>query len=273
MILGSKRRRLLWLSLVLLCLLPGCGGQQANAGRYLEDLKPALLYWDILSQTYLEALEGVGDYLNNPTPERLEAARTGCSGAVEAISTLEVPASALTAEEEEAMGALDMDLTDYQALFDTLQYEKDTRLQSLSDTLERLDSAPAMDDVLEILNDLHLDFEYGERQLLQIGVNHLLCGVPEEALVHYRADFLAGPSGTRRPSPGRQTGPSWTNWGRRSSPAWRTSPAARHRSWGRSTLRRWSRPDTHWTTGDRLCAMQKRASEIVGGFLEHIMVR
>lgn len=192
MILGSKRRRLLWLSLVLLCLLPGCGGQQANAGRYLEDLKPALLYWDILSQTYLEALEGVGDYLNNPTPERLEAARTGCSGAVEAISTLEVPASALTAEEEEAMGALDMDLTDYQALFDTLQYEKDTRLQSLSDTLERLDSAPAMDDVLEILNDLHLDFEYGERQLLQIGVNHLLCGVPEEALVHYRADFLAG---------------------------------------------------------------------------------
>lgn len=182
----------LWLSLALLGLLPGCGGQQDGAGRYLEDLKPALLYWDTLSRTYLEALEGTGDYLENPTAETLAAARESCSGAAEVITALEVPVSVLTAEEEEAMGALDMDRTDYQALFDTLQYEKDTRLQSLSDTLERLDSAPAMDDVLEILNDLYLGFEHGERQLLQIGVNHLLCGVPEEALARYRADFLAG---------------------------------------------------------------------------------
>ena len=192
MLLGNKRLRWLWLPLALLWLLPGCGGRQAGAGRYLEDLKPALLYWDTLSRTYLEALEGVGDYLDDPTAERLKAARTVCTGAVETISALEVPASALTAEEEEAMGGLDMDLTDYRALFDTLQYEKDTRLQSLSDTLGRLDSAPAMDDVLEILNDLYLDFERGERQLLQIGVNHLLCGVPPEEVDRYRTDFLAG---------------------------------------------------------------------------------
>lgn len=188
----GKTYRWTGLVLALLCLLAGCGGEEDAYAPYLEDLKPALLYWDALSQTYLEALEGVGDYLAAPTPERLAAARTGCAGAVEAISALEVPASALTDEEEAAMGALDLDPTDYGAFFETLQYEKDTRLQALDDVLGRLELSPAMDDVQAIFWALYTGFEQGERQLLQIGVNHLLCTVPPEALDPFRTDFLAG---------------------------------------------------------------------------------
>ena len=188
----SKTYRRAGLVLALLCLLAGCGGQENAYAPYLEDLKPALLYWDALSQTYLEALEGVGNYLADPAPERLEAARSGCTGAVEAISALEAPASALTGEEEAAMGALDLDPTDYGALFETLQYEKDTRLQTLDDVLGRLEAAPVLDDVQAILWALYTGFEQGERQLLQIGVNHLLCTVPPEALDPFRTDFLAG---------------------------------------------------------------------------------
>ena len=191
MIKGKIHRRA-GLVLALLCLLAGCGGEEDAYAPYLEDLKPALLYWDALSQTYLEALEGVGDYLAAPTPERLAAARTGCAGAVEAISALEVPASALTDEEEAAMGELDLDPTDYDAFFETLQYEKDTRLQALDDTLIRLEAAPVLDDVQAVFWELYTGFEQGERQLLQIGVNHLLCTVPPEALDPFRTDFLAG---------------------------------------------------------------------------------
>lgn len=192
MIKGKTYRRV-GLVLALLCLLAGCGRQKDSAYRpYLEDLKPALLYWDALSQTYLEALEGVGDYLADPTPERLEAAGTGCAGAAEAISALEVPASALTDEEEAAMGALDLDPTDYDAFFETLQYEKDTRLQALDDTLVRLEAAPVLDDVQAVFWELYTGFEQGERQLLQIGVNHLLCGVPPEELDPFRTGFLNG---------------------------------------------------------------------------------
>lgn len=188
----SKTYRRAGLVLALLCLLAGCGGQENAYAPYLEDLKPALLYWDALSQTYLEALEGVGNYLADPAPERLEAARSGCAGAVEAISALEAPASALTGEEKAAMGALDLDPTDYGALFETLQYEKDTRLQTLDDVLSRLEAAPVLDDVQAILWALYTGFEQGERQLLQIGVNHLLCTVPPEALDPFRTGFLAG---------------------------------------------------------------------------------
>lgn len=188
----GKTHRRAGLVLALLCLLAGCGGEEDAYAPYLEDLKPALLYWDALSQTYLEALEGVGDYLAAPTPERLAAARTGCAGAVEAISALEVPASALTDEEEAAMGALDLDPTDYGAFFETLQYEKDTRLQALDDVLGRLEAAPVLDDVQAVFWELYTGFEQGERQLLQIGVNHLLCTVPPEALDPFRTDFLAG---------------------------------------------------------------------------------
>ena len=188
----GKTYRWTGLVLALLCLLAGCGGEEDAYAPYLEDLKPALLYWDALSQTYLEALEGVGNYLADPAPERLEAARSGCAGAVEAISTLEAPASALTGEEKAAMGALDLDPTDYGALFETLQYEKDTRLQTLDDVLGRLEAAPVLDDVQAILWALYTGFEQGERQLLQIGVNHLLCTVPPEALDPFRTDFLAG---------------------------------------------------------------------------------
>ena len=188
----GKTYRWTGLVLALLCLLAGCGGEEDAYAPYLEDLKPALLYWDALSQTYLEALEGVGDYLAAPTPERLAAARTGCAGAVEAISALEVPASALTDEEEAAMGALDLDPTDYGAFFETLQYEKDTRLRTLDDVLGRLELSPAMDDVQAVFWALHTGFEQGERQLLQIGVNHLLCTVPPEELDPFRTDFLNG---------------------------------------------------------------------------------
>ena len=191
MIKGKIHRRA-GLVLALLCLLAGCGGEEDAYAPYLEDLKPALLYWDALSQTYLEALEGVGDYLADPTPELLEAARTGCAGAAEAISALEVPGSALTDEEEAAMGELDLDPTDYDAFFETLQYEKDTRLQALDDTLVRLEAAPVLDDVQAVFWELYTGFEQGERQLLQIGVNHLLCGVPEEELEPFRSDFLNG---------------------------------------------------------------------------------
>ena len=191
MIKGKTHRRV-GLVLALLCLLAGCGGQEDAYALYLEDLKPALRYWDTLSQTYLEALEGVGDYLADPTPERLEAARTGCAGAAEAISALEVPGSALTAEEEAAMGELDLDPTDYDAFFETLQYEKDTRLQALDDTLVRLEAAPVLDDVQAVFWELYTGFEQGERQLLQIGVNHLLCGVPPEVLDPFRTNFLNG---------------------------------------------------------------------------------
>lgn len=191
MIKGKTYRRA-GLVLALLCLLAGCGRQEDAYTPYLEDLKPALLYWDALSQTYLEALEGVGNYLADPTPERLESAGTGCAGAAEAISALEVPASALTDEEEAAMGALDLDPTDYDAFFETLQYEKDTRLQALDDTLVRLEAAPVLDDVQAVFWELYTGFEQGERQLLQIGVNHLLCAVPPEELAPFRTDFLNG---------------------------------------------------------------------------------
>lgn len=191
MIKGKIHRRA-GLVLALLCLLAGCGGEEDAYAPYLEDLKPALLYWDALSQTYLEALEGVGDYLADPTPKTLAAARTGCAGASEAISALEVPASALTGEEEAAMGELDLDPTDYDAFFETLQYEKDTRLQALDDVLGRLEAAPVLDDVQAVFWELYTGFEQGERQLLQIGVNHLLCTVPPEALDPFRTDFLAG---------------------------------------------------------------------------------
>ena len=90
------------------------------------------------------------------------------------------------------MGALDLDPTDYGALFETLQYEKDTRLQTLDDVLGRLEAAPVLDDVQAILWALYTGFEQGERQLLQIGVNHLLCTVPPEALDPFRTGFLAG---------------------------------------------------------------------------------
>ena len=90
------------------------------------------------------------------------------------------------------MGALDLDPTDYGAFFETLQYEKDTRLRTLDDVLGRLELSPAMDDVQAIFWALYTGFEQGERQLLQIGVNHLLCTVPPEALDPFRTDFLAG---------------------------------------------------------------------------------
>ena len=77
----GKTYRWTGLVLALLCLLAGCGGEEDAYAPYLEDLKPALLYWDALSQTYLEALEGVGDYLADPTPKTLAAARDGCAGA------------------------------------------------------------------------------------------------------------------------------------------------------------------------------------------------
>ena len=90
------------------------------------------------------------------------------------------------------MGALDLDPTDYGAFFETLQYEKDTRLRTLDDVLGRLEAAPVLDDVQAVFWELYTGFEQGERQLLQIGVNHLLCGVPPEALDPFRTDFLNG---------------------------------------------------------------------------------
>ena len=90
------------------------------------------------------------------------------------------------------MGELDLDPTDYDAFFETLQYEKDTRLQALDDVLGRLEAAPVLDDVQAVFWELYTGFEQGERQLLQIGVNHLLCGVPPEELDPFRSDFLNG---------------------------------------------------------------------------------
>ena len=90
------------------------------------------------------------------------------------------------------MGELDLDPTDYDAFFETLQYEKDTRLQALDDVLGRLEAAPVLDDVQAVFWELYTGFEQGERQLLQIGVNHLLCTVPPEALDPFRTDFLNG---------------------------------------------------------------------------------
>ena len=62
------------------------------------------------------------------------------------------------------MGELDLDPTDYDAFFETLQYEKDTRLQALDDTLIRLEAAPVLDDVQAVFWELYTGFEQGERQ-------------------------------------------------------------------------------------------------------------
>lgn len=143
-----------------------------------------------LSTLYTDALETVLEYTQAPEPEKLETAKAACISTMEKIAGLETVESTLTDEQRKAMPKLGIDQADYATPFQLQNYEKEVRLQTLSDLLSCLNSAPPFLRLAASIVETNLAYESYDWQIETAAVNILLADIPEKNLGAFLDIFL-----------------------------------------------------------------------------------
>ena len=181
---------------IIICLLVlgGCSQSpdEALLARALEDIKEPLTIMDNRFASYENALAVIAGYIETPSAEALEAAKTVCITATGEISELPTPVSALTEEERGGLIKLGVNMADYDALFMYGEYHKQSNAETLTLLLDYLSKAPALDEMLGHTVEFNIRLQELTRQIEFIGVNALLCGQSGEALEDFKTGFLSG---------------------------------------------------------------------------------
>jgi len=183
-------KRLAEILAALCLLLTACTVTPVPVQPYLDDLEAVLAVRAKLSTMYTDSLKKVLEYTQTPEPESLETAKLSCISTMENIANLETVESTLTDEERKAMLKLGIDQADYTTPFRIQNYEKEIRLQTLSELLFCLNEEPLFFRLAASISETNLAYESYDWQIEAAAVNILLADIPEENLGTFLDTFL-----------------------------------------------------------------------------------
>lgn len=158
----------------------------------LLELEEILAVVDNRTWYYENALNAASQYLDRPTDDNLQAARSVCTDSIKSILSLEVVTTALDEKTKNEMVSLGIDIIDYRALFGGQAQYKALHIRTIMSIIYYLNNAPDMNVNLDNLLELELRTETAFRQIDYIGINHLLANVPDDDLGDFISVFLPG---------------------------------------------------------------------------------
>jgi hypothetical protein len=181
---------LLLLSAITLLFFGCANGGNETLNIALEGIKEPLRLMDERYALYADTLEAARLYVENPTEDSLNAAKSACAQATTAISALPTAQSTLSEEDKAKMTEIGLNIADYSVPIEFEAYSRQDCLLSISMLAYYLDIAPEQDEVLKKTVDIFTEVNDVLRQVDYLCINELFCQFSGKEIDAFAGEFL-----------------------------------------------------------------------------------